>query len=79
MKSSNSQEIAIIPRCIRLKLAPQYLGMDKETFNKNVRPHLTEIPIGERGVGFDRLDLDEFFDNYKSRNGRPGRKGAVDA
>ncbi len=52
--------------------------MDRNRFNAEVRPQLTEIPIGEQGVAFDRLDLDAWVDEYKSRNGRPGQlKGGM--
>jgi hypothetical protein len=61
------------PRIVRFRDAPRYLGMDRNRFNAEVRPHLTEIPIGSQGIGFDRLDLDAWADDYKSRNGRPGR------
>jgi len=64
----------ILPRFIRLKEAPRYLGMDKNRFNVEVRPFVTEIRIGVQGIAFDRLDLDEFADEYKDRNGRPGRQ-----
>jgi len=64
--------MTIQPRLIRLRDAAAYLGMDKNRFNVEVRPYVTEIPVGSQGVGFDRLDLDEWFDEYKSRNGRPG-------
>ncbi|MHB8202568.1 MAG: hypothetical protein ACYDHG_02555 [Desulfomonilaceae bacterium] len=64
----------ILPRFIRLKHAPHYLGMDKNRFNTEVRPFLTEIPIGTQGIAFDRLDIDAFADDYKRRNGRPGKK-----
>ena len=64
---------SVLPRLIRLKDAPSYLGMDRNRFNASVRPYLTEIPIGEQGIAFDRLDLDAWADDYKSRNGRPGR------
>ena len=63
----------ILPRLIRLRDAPAYLGMDRNRFNQTVRPCLTEIPIGEQGIAFDRLDLDAWADDHKSRNGRPGR------
>ncbi len=63
----------MIPRLIRFRDAPAYLGMDRNRFNREVRPYLTEIPIGEQGVAFDRLDLDTWADEYKSRNGRPGQ------
>jgi len=65
----------ILPRIIRLRDAPGYLGMDRNRFNAEVRPCLTEIPIGCRGIGFDRLELDQWTDEYVARNGRPGRKG----
>ncbi len=59
------------PRLIRLRDAPAYIGMDKNRFNREVRPSLIEIPIGEQGIAFDRLDLDAWVDHYKHRNGRP--------
>lgn len=48
----------ITPRLIRLRDAPAYLGMDRNRFNAEVRPCLTEIPIGKQGIAFDRLELD---------------------
>jgi len=57
------------PRVIRLVDAPKYLGMDKNRFNDEVRGKIPEVPIGDRGIGFDRLDLDWWFDEYKKRNG----------
>ena len=63
------------PRIVRFRDAPYYIGMDRDRFNPEVRPHVTEIPIGRQGIGFDRLELDAWVDDYKSRNGRPGRKG----
>ena len=50
--------------------------MDRNRFNAEARPYLTEVPIGKQGVGFDRPELDAWFEDYKSRNGRPARKGA---
>ncbi len=64
---------SIIPRLIRLRDAPFYLGMDRNRFNAEVRPYLIEIRVGKQGVAFDRLDLDAWVDHYKSRNGRPGQ------
>jgi hypothetical protein len=60
-----------LPRFVRLRDAPNYLGMDRNRFNVIVRPHLVAIPIGKQGIAFDRLDLDDWADQYKSRNGRP--------
>ena len=55
-------EVMIQPRIIRAGQAPDYCGMGREVFNKEIRPYLTEIPIGEIGKGFDRLDLDSALD-----------------
>jgi hypothetical protein len=60
----------IVPRLIRLRDAPRYLGMDKNRFNREVRRFLTEIRIGTQGVAFDRLEMEAAADDYKSRNGR---------
>jgi hypothetical protein len=52
--------------------------MDRNRFNAEVRPRLTEIRIGKQGIGFDRLELDAWVDDYKTRNGRPSRmKGTI--
>ena len=61
----------ILPRLIRLRDAPNYLGMDRHRFNDEVRPNLIEIPIGNQGVAFDRLDLDAWVDDYIQCSGRP--------
>jgi hypothetical protein len=63
----------IAPRLIRFRDAPRYLGMDRNRFNAEVRPSLTEIPIGRQGIAFDRLELDAWVDDYAARNGRPRR------
>lgn len=62
--------IQIEPRIIRAKWAPGYCGMNASQFNDEIRLYVTEIPVGERGIGFDRLDLDEALDEYKKRCGR---------
>jgi hypothetical protein len=67
------------PRIIRHRDAPGYLGMDRNRFNTEVRPHLTEIPIGKQGIGFDRHELDAWVDEYVARNGRPARQKGVPA
>src|SRR5579864_5484665 len=59
------------PRFLRLRDAPAYLAMDKNRFNREVRSKVAEIRIGVQGVAFDRLELDAWADEYKSRNGRP--------
>jgi hypothetical protein len=45
--------------------------MDRHRFNDEVRPKLLEIPIGNQGVAFDRLDLDAWVDDYIQCSGRP--------
>lgn len=64
----------VLPRLLRLRDAPRYLGMDKNRFNKEVRPWLTLIPIGIQGKAFDRLDLDAWVEEHKRRNGRPAAR-----
>lgn len=69
----------MLPRLIRLRDAPAYLGMDRHRFNKEVRPTIQAIPIGKQGIAFDRLDLDAWVDHYKAASGRPvGRRNAWD-
>ena len=68
-----SGNLILQPRVIRFKDAPGYLGMNRNRFNAEVRPFIAEVPMGKQGVAFDRLDLDDWFDDYKSRNGRPGQ------
>src|SRR5215470_10437478 len=65
--------MSLLPRIIRFRDAPFYLGMDRNRFNAEVRASLTELPIGTQGIGFDRLELDAWVEDYKCRNGRPGR------
>ena len=60
----------LLPRIVRLRDAPAYLGMDKNRFNEEVRPHLTEKAMGKRGIAFDRLELDAWTDRYFVGNGR---------
>src|SRR5262245_64448194 len=67
----------IVPRIIRSRDAPGYVGMDRNRFSAEVRPHLTEVPIGKQGVGFDRLELDAWVDQYIARNGRPPKGGRI--
>jgi hypothetical protein len=63
--------VSVAPRFIRLRDAPRFFGMDKNRFNREVRPHLTEIRIGIQGRAFDRLEMEIAAEEYKSRNGIP--------
>ncbi|WP_260415061.1 hypothetical protein [Pseudomonas cichorii] len=58
----------IPPRILRANQAHGYLGMCRDEFNKTVRPNVREFPIGKQGVGFDRLELDEWADAYIAAN-----------
>jgi hypothetical protein len=69
-----SGKIKIPPRLIRFRDAPSYLGMDRSAFNKLVRPHVTEAPLGKQGIVFDTLELNSWADDYMHRNGRPGNR-----
>ena len=73
LKRRASPVAILLPRFIRFRDAPFYLGMDRNRFNAEVRPYLTKIPIGRQGLAFDRLELDAWVEDYVSRNGRPGR------
>jgi hypothetical protein len=73
MTKHKSQRGAVQPRIIRFRDAPGYVGMDRNRFNAEARPFLTQIPIGKQGIGFDRLELDAWVDDYIARNGRPGK------
>lgn len=58
MSARNVHSPCLLPRLIRFRDAPTYLGMDRNRFNSEVRPDLTEVPIGSQGIAFDRLELD---------------------
>jgi len=73
MKSTGTT-VVLLPRLVRFRDAPAYLGMDRNRFNHEVRPFLTRIPIGQQGIAFDRLELDAWVEDYISRNGRPAKR-----
>ena len=68
------KSLPFLPRLIRLRDAHAYLGMDPHRFNDEVRPYLSDIPIGKQGIAFDRLDLDAWVDQYKERRSRPAKQ-----
>ncbi len=57
----------MIPRLIRFKDAPRYLGMDRHCFNREVRPYVVEIRIGKQGIAFDKVDLDDWVTETKKQ------------
>lgn len=71
--ASMTKPLSFPPRLIRFRQASAYLGMDRNRFNREVRPNVHEIPIGDRGIAFDRVELDAWADAYCERNGRPAR------
>jgi hypothetical protein len=70
--STQPNRMEFLPRVIRAKNAHAYLGMDRNRFNREVKPHLIAVPIGVQGLGYDRFDLDKWWEEYKRRNGMPG-------
>ena len=68
-KIIKGKKMQILPRLIRKRDAPAYLGMDEREFNKSVEPRVVAVPIGSQGVAFDRLDLDEWVKDYKASCG----------
>ncbi len=46
-------------------MRPYSLVWTKNSFTTNVRPYLTEIPIGARSIAFDCLAIEAFADYYK--------------
>jgi hypothetical protein len=61
----------LLPRFVRFRDAPAFFGMNKNLFNREIRPQLTEILIGRQGRAFDRLEMEASAEEYRSRNGRP--------
>ena len=70
MNEINQCQLVLMPRLIRFKFAYGYIAMDRNRFNREVRPMLTEFRIGKQGVAFDRLELDNWVDLYRDRNGQ---------
>lgn len=53
------------PHLLRLKASLHYLSMSKQTFNQRVRPYISSVRIGQRGVAFDREELDTWIAQHK--------------
>jgi excisionase family DNA binding protein len=65
---------ALPPYWLTLQQAAAYLNLNRNVFDSLVRPHLTEIPVGER-VRFDRAELERWADGYVAKFGRvPGKE-----
>jgi predicted DNA-binding transcriptional regulator AlpA len=76
-KSVKPGSRCILPRLIRFRDAPDYLGMDRNRFNSWARPCLTELRIGKQGIAFDRLELDAWADSALEQRGRRPVSGAT--
>ncbi len=64
-------QVLIIPRLLRLRDAPAYLGMDRHYFDATVRPTVQLIRIGKQGLAVDRLDLDAWVVHTKQCSDPP--------
>ena len=73
-RSDSSYKSPILPRVIRAKHAPAYLGMCRDVFRREVKPFVTQVPIGSQGIGYDRLELDAWWEHYKESNGWPAKR-----
>jgi hypothetical protein len=73
---SGGVRLTLLPRIIRFRDAPFYLGMDRRRFNAEVRPYLTEIPIGKQGVAFDRVEWTIGWTSISPVTGVPHREEA---
>lgn len=65
-------------RFIRQKDAPEFFGVTRQIFDRNIRPYLIEIWLGDTarsGIVYDIYDLNARADIMKERNGRPAKKG----
>ncbi len=69
-----TKQLMLLKRFYRLPDAAEYVGMSVFSFNKLVRPFLTEIPIGKQGLAFCRLELDVYAGHHMAANGHPARK-----
>jgi len=62
---------AISPRVIRLRDAPSYLGMDKNRFNAEVRPYITEIAMGSKSTCFNKLEALKLIAVLRKKGAKP--------
>lgn len=56
------------PRVIRIGKAPAYLGMDRSTFNRTIRPYVDIIKLSKQARGIEKADLDRAWEDYKKDN-----------
>ena len=67
MAKQQQKLLPFTPRIIRAKDAHAYLGMDKATFKREIRPYLTVIKLTEnKSRGYERTEIDIAFDEFKA-------------
>ncbi len=64
----------LIPGIVRMRDAPYYLGMNKTFFREKVQPYLTRIPIDKKGIGFARMELDQWIAYTQATVGQPPKE-----
>jgi hypothetical protein len=62
--------LVLLPRFIRHRDAPGYAGVDRNKFDADWRPYLTEIPMGPRSLVFDRLEIDALTEEHAALKAR---------
>jgi hypothetical protein len=60
----------IEPRFVRVRDAPGIFGVDRNYFNRVIRPRLTEIRLSKQAIGFDIREIHEVADELKEQYGR---------
>ena len=63
------------PLLLRPRQAHAYLGMNRNLFNKLVRPQITELRPTPQVILYPRIALEEWASQYIECNGRPGHDG----
>lgn len=58
-------------RVLRPRQTHRLLGMGRTMFNTLVRPNVSQLPLGERGIGFDKEELDRWLEEYSRYRGQP--------
>ena len=65
-----------VKRGFNTQEAMEYLGIKRKAFDKHFRPYLIAMPFGT-SVLFDKVDLDQVWEDYKLGNERLIQKGEI--
>ncbi|TAN84032.1 MAG: hypothetical protein EPN14_02475 [Gallionella sp.] len=71
--STQPNRMEFLPRVIRARNAHVYLGMDRNRFNREVKPHLIAVPIGVQGLGMTDLTWTNGGRNISAATVSPAR------